>query len=63
MAKKQPPQPPEPTLPPDHELWVCEGCWHIFYGADPPNECDWCGHEYFDNYADLAAESSLHTKH
>lgn len=44
---------------PAEETWVCEGCAHVYESADPPDECAWCAHRYFESYADLQREKRV----
>ncbi len=37
--------------------WVCEGCRCCYEGVNPPAECSFCGHEYFENLQDLVDEA------
>ena len=38
------------------ELWYCEHCHTEYQGADPPVECDVCGHVLFENGYDVVVE-------
>ena len=41
---------------PSREMWVCESCGHVSEGVDPPDECSWCTHTYFQNMHDIEEE-------
>jgi rubrerythrin len=43
-------------MKPFEELWQCEGCGLVWEGVNPPDKCDMCDHEYFENMADLEEE-------
>lgn len=47
---------PKPPPVPSRELWVCESCGHVSEGVNPPDECSWCLHAYFQNMQDLEDE-------
>lgn len=32
--------------------WSCEECGTVFTGVNPPEACNYCHNEYFDNLAD-----------
>ena len=38
------------------KIWACEGCGCAFLGESPPDKCDMCDHEYFENLKDLGDE-------
>jgi rubrerythrin len=38
------------------QTWVCEGCGAANTGVNPPDACDICGHEFFENLWDVIAE-------
>lgn len=45
MAKKKPEFDPK-------KWWRCEHCGTAHEGDNPPDECTWCGHNFFGNLAD-----------
>lgn len=40
----------------DEQHWVCEDCGRANIGDNPPDECYWCAHTYFENLADILRE-------
>ena len=41
------------------EWWCCEGCGEHHHGTDPPDACTVCGHQYFDNWADMVRAGNV----
>ena len=41
---------------PSREIWLCEGCGVAYVGVSPPDKCDVCDHEFFENIADMEEE-------
>lgn len=42
--------------------WVCEDCGRPNIGKDPPDECVFCAHKYFDNLHDMVARTERGNK-
>lgn len=53
MAKRR-----KHEVPVEHH-WVCEDCGSVYEGADPPDFCIHCRHEYFENLADIAKGADI----
>lgn len=39
------------------DVWLCEGCSNVYYGANPPDVCERCDHRYFENVCDLFTQT------
>jgi rubrerythrin len=41
-ARPASPVPPDSGRPPDVPIWLCPNCGQSYFGAHPPDLCDYC---------------------